>query len=163
MPPGSILQIIELGWCLNKWGKTKKYIRQSWSWRKSVSILCLIFIVCFYFHVATVLLCLRPVPSGLGYSTHTRDTCVLVCLATFLYMSTVCKVGGRGIAFTAHHLHFHTQFVMSVTRQGEGRGSHRKKMAAFIRQIGRMRWEIVWGEVATRCCTAAAATQWEWN
>lgn len=66
-----------------------------------------------------------------------NDICVFVCLAAFVYMSTLCIVGGRGIAFTAHHLHFHTQFVMSVTRQGESWGSHHKKMAASTSQIGK--------------------------
>ena len=66
----------------------------------------------------------------------TRTISMYVCLSAFVYMCTVCIVGGRGIAFTAHHLHFHTQFVMSVTRQGESWGSHHKKIAASTSQMG---------------------------
>ncbi|TNN67035.1 hypothetical protein EYF80_022808 [Liparis tanakae] len=70
--------------------------------------------------------------------------CVSVCLG--VHVHAVCSGGGRGTAFTAHHLHFHTQFVMSVTRQAESRGSHRTKMAASIPQMGKeKRGRTLWG------------------
>lgn len=56
--------------------------------------------------------------------------------------------GGSGIAFTAHHLHFHTQFVMSVTRQGESRASRREKMAASTPQMGEGAGAMARGKVA---------------
>lgn len=49
--------------------------------------------------------------------------------------------GGRGIAFTAHHLHFHTQFVMSVTHQGESWGTYHRKMAVSTSQVGEEQWQ----------------------
>lgn len=84
----------------------------------------------FYIQVVT-LFAAQPLALSRGRAEWLRALCceiacahmngirVFVRLAAFVYMSTVCIVGGRGIAFTAHHLHFHTQFVMSVTRQGE--------------------------------------------
>lgn len=66
---------------------------------------------------------------------HEQQSCICVSACLCVYVHSV-QGGGRGIAFTGHHLHFHTQFVMSVTRQGESRGSHREKMAASTSQMG---------------------------
>lgn len=66
---------------------------------------------------------------------HEQYSCICVPGCLCVYVHGVHS-GGRGTAFTAHHLHFHTQFVMSVTRQGESWGSHQKKMAASTSQMG---------------------------
>lgn len=49
------------------------------------------------------------------------DISMYLCVAAVPCVWVLCIGGGRGITFTAHHLHFHTQFVMSVTHQGERR------------------------------------------
>lgn len=113
-----------------------------------ISISCFLFFVCFTSRSPP---CLQHNPcfvSGQGFSgweywvrdcvhTHTHERYPRICVSGRLrvYVHRVYS-GGRGIAFTAHHLHFHTQFVMSVTRQGESWGSRHNKMAASTSQMG---------------------------
>lgn len=100
----------------------------------------------FYIQVVTLFVTQPLSASWVGLEHRVRDCvhalgwylsiCVSGCLCVGLRVHIVYG-GARGIAFTAHHLHFHTQFVMSVTRQGETWGSRHQNMAGATLQIGK--------------------------
>lgn len=104
-----------------------------------------IYISCVFYIDFVTLLATLPLALSQGWAERFTGTasemcihtwgalCVSACLCVYVHG---VQGAGRGIAFTGHHLHFHTQFVMTVTRQGESWGSHRKKMAASTSQMG---------------------------
>lgn len=146
LPQRAVKQITE--WCcgLNRWGCGETHVGVK-VWVERSQDLHFLFSLCVLHaghHPAcntTSCFCLRAGVSGYKYwawdcvHTHERHPriCVSGCLRVCVHS---VYSGGRGIAFTAHHLHFHTQFVMSVTRHGESWGSRHKKMAASTLQMG---------------------------
>lgn len=137
--------------CSNRWVFGKTHV-QVWAWFKGsqnfhflLSFLSVIYIqVITLFVTESMFFVSKKGLSAQNYRVwgclHTRDISAFVCLFLIVCVCVCARgvyCGGRGIAFTAHHLHFHTQFVMSVTRQGESWESHHKKMAASTSQMGK--------------------------